>query len=74
MDVSLPGMNGVEAARILGASPSTRDIAIIGLSAGAKKHERSAAENAGLFRYLTKPLDMDEMVDALHAALVRVEA
>ena len=71
MDVNLPGMNGIEATRRLRASPETRDIPVIGLSAAAMPRDHRLAQDAGFFRYLTKPFDVDEMMHALEAVLVR---
>ncbi len=71
MDVNLPGMSGIDATRRLRASPSTQDIPVIGLSAAAMPRDRQLAAEAGFFRYLTKPFDIDEMMDALEAVLVR---
>ena len=73
MDVNLPGMNGIEATKRLKASPLTRDIPVIGLSAAAMPRDRQLAADAGFFRYLTKPFDIDEMMSALEAVLVRRE-
>jgi len=73
MDVNLPGMNGIEATRRLRASPRTCDIPVIGLSAAAMLRDRRLAEDAGFFRYLTKPFDVGDMLDALEAVLARRE-
>lgn len=39
MDITLPGMSGLEATRILKAEPTTRGICIVGLSAHAMKSD-----------------------------------
>jgi PAS domain S-box-containing protein len=73
MDINLPGMSGIEATRRLRDSPRTREIPIIGLSAAAMLRDRKLAEDAGFFRYLTKPFDVDDMMDALESALARTQ-
>jgi PAS domain S-box-containing protein len=73
MDINLPGMSGIEAAQQLRASPQTRDIPVIGLSAAAMPRDRRLAEEAGFHRYLTKPFDVSQMIDALESVLTRVE-
>lgn len=73
MDVNLPGMSGLDAARMLRDSPLTREIPVIGLSAAAMPRDRQRAEEAGFYRYLTKPFDVDDMMDALEAVIARIE-
>jgi PAS domain S-box-containing protein len=69
MDINLPGMSGFDAARRLSEWPETRGIPIIGLSAAAMPRDRKQAEEAGLYRYLTKPVDVDALVAALEEVL-----
>jgi CheY-like chemotaxis protein len=57
MDISLPGMSGLEATRILKAEPSTRGIPVVGLSAHAMKGDAEKALAAGCDGYVTKPID-----------------
>lgn len=69
MDINLPGMSGFDATRQLSAWPETRGIPIIGLSAAAMPRDRKQAEEAGLYRYLTKPVDVDALVSVLEEVL-----
>jgi protein-histidine pros-kinase len=73
MDINLPRMNGVEALHALRASDGTRAIPVIALTAAASERDRSAGLRAGFFRYLTKPLQVDALLEALRAAL-RIDA
>jgi signal transduction histidine kinase/ActR/RegA family two-component response regulator len=70
MDINLPGMSGFEATRQLREWPETRNIPVIGLSAAAMPRDRKRAEEAGLYRYLTKPVDVDALVATLEEVLV----
>lgn len=70
MDINLPGMSGFDATRQLTTWPETRGIPIIGLSAAAMPRDRKQAEEAGLYRYLTKPVDVDALVSVLEEVLV----
>lgn len=57
LDMSLPVMDGWEAASQIKAMPATRHIPIIGLSAHAMSGDRAKALAAGCDDYLTKPVD-----------------
>jgi CheY-like chemotaxis protein len=69
MDINLPGISGIEAMKILGADPSTKHIPIIALSANAVPRDIEIALEAGFFKYLTKPIKVNEFMDTLDAAL-----
>jgi PAS domain S-box-containing protein len=71
LDVNLPGMSGFEAAAQLRASPETRAIPIIGLSAAALPRDAARAKQAGFHRYLTKPVKVAELTDVLEELLLR---
>jgi CheY-like chemotaxis protein len=68
MDINLPGMSGFDALRALKESHETKDIPIIALTAAASERDRRRGEQAGFFRYLTKPVRVDEFEVALEAA------
>lgn len=65
MDINLPGMNGFEALRVLRATPATSRIPVIALTAVAFEGGRSAGEAAGFYRYLTKPVNVEELETVL---------
>jgi DNA-binding response OmpR family regulator len=67
MDINLPGMSGIDALRVLRASPETNDIPVIALSAAASERDRQRGMQAGFYRYMTKPVKVDELLDALEA-------
>ena len=69
MDINLPGISGTEAMKILRADPSTAHIPIIALSANAVPRDIEKALEAGFFSYLTKPIRVNQFMDALDAAL-----
>ena len=57
MDISIPGIDGWEATRILRGDEATRDIPIIALTAHAMADDRRRAEAAGFTAYLAKPVE-----------------
>jgi signal transduction histidine kinase/ActR/RegA family two-component response regulator len=69
MDINLPGISGLETMKILRADPSTAHIPVIALSANAVPRDIEKALAAGFFSYLTKPLKVDQFMEALQAAL-----
>ena len=69
MDINLPGISGIDAMRILRADPLTGHIPIIAISANAMPHDIEQALSAGFFSYVTKPIRMNELLEALNVAL-----
>lgn len=57
MDISLPGMDGLEATRALKSDPVTGSIPVLALTAHAMKGDEERAHDAGCAGYLTKPID-----------------
>lgn len=69
MDINLPGINGLEALKILRKDPTTKHIPIIALSANAMPRDIEKGLQAGFFRYLTKPIKIKELMGSLDEAL-----
>ncbi|MEO8157963.1 MAG: ATP-binding protein [Betaproteobacteria bacterium] len=70
MDINLPGISGIEAMKILRADPSTAHIPIIALSANAVPRDIERGLESGFFNYLTKPIKVNQFMDALDVALI----
>ena len=62
-------MSGFEAVKRLRGWPETRDIPVIGLSAAALSADTTRAKRAGFYRYLTKPVKVDELTAVLEELL-----
>ena len=69
LDINLPGMSGLEAVRVLKSWPETRDIPVIALSAAAMERDVRRGVEAGFYRYLTKPIQVDELLATLEQLL-----
>ncbi|MEI6655695.1 MAG: PAS domain S-box protein [Verrucomicrobiota bacterium] len=69
MDINLPGINGIEAMKILRLDPLTAHIPIVALSANAIPHDIEKGLEAGFFRYLTKPIKVDQFMDTLNEVM-----
>lgn len=57
MDLSLPGMDGLEAVRLLRSNSAVNYLPVIALTAHAMKGDEAIAISAGFDGYLTKPID-----------------
>lgn len=66
LDINLPGASGVQGVRQWRALPYLRDLPIIALSANVMPSAVRAGLDAGFDRYLTKPLDFDALLQAVH--------
>ncbi len=69
MDMSLPVLDGWEAARQLKATPETRAIPIIALTAHAMVGDREKAIEAGCNDYDTKPIEFPRLLGKIDAVL-----
>ena len=61
-DIKMPGMDGYEFCRALKASPETRAIPVIFISALGETRDKVKAFEAGGVDYLTKPFQAEEIV------------
>ncbi|MDO8811746.1 MAG: ATP-binding protein, partial [Gallionella sp.] len=69
MDINLPGISGIQALKILREDPATAHIPVVALSANAMHRDIEKGLEAGFFRYLTKPIKINEFMNALDDAL-----
>ncbi|MBU4075401.1 MAG: response regulator [Euryarchaeota archaeon] len=67
MDIELPGMDGVEATRLI--KKRHIDIPVIALTSYAMKGDRDRFLAAGFDGYISKPLDVTDFIDKLNKLL-----
>jgi len=65
LDMSLPVMDGWQAAQQVKKDPETAGIAIIGLSAHAMDGDREKALDAGCDEYESKPIDFSRLLEKI---------
>jgi CheY-like chemotaxis protein len=69
LDIQLPEIDGFELLRRLRADEATRAIPAIAVSAGAMPADIERALQAGFAAYLTKPLDLTDLLHAVQQHL-----
>ncbi|WP_270205229.1 MULTISPECIES: hybrid sensor histidine kinase/response regulator [unclassified Coprococcus] len=72
MDVQMPIMNGYEATRQIRAldDPALAGITILAMTANAFDEDRKEALECGMDGFLSKPIDIEELISILHAHLL----
>ena len=71
MDVQMPVMNGIEATKIIRELPDAKkaNIPIVAMTANAFDEDRKAAAECGMNGFISKPINMEEVIGALHSVL-----
>lgn len=69
MDLSLPGIDGWEATRLLKGDPLTASIPIIALTAHALSEDEQKAREAGCDDFDIKPVDLTRLLSKITALL-----
>lgn len=69
MDLIMPTMDGFEATKQLRQNPEAQDITVIAISASASDKTRKESFAANCDDYITKPFDLDELLDKLQRYL-----
>jgi CheY-like chemotaxis protein len=65
MDLTLPGMDGLEATRRLKANPRTGRIPVIALTGWAAQEDRDRAMAAGCDEFDTKPIELARLIEKI---------
>ncbi|MEV4282341.1 response regulator [Actinoplanes xinjiangensis] len=71
LDVSMPGLSGIDVCRMLRADPSTAGMLIIMLTARVQEQDVEGGFSAGADDYVTKPFSPRELVSRIQALLTR---
>jgi len=69
LDINLPGISGLQVLQLLRENPRTEDIPVLAVSANAMPGDIKKGQDAGFFRYLTKPILVDSFMTAIDDAL-----
>lgn len=70
LDINLPGMDGVTAARQLKSTPATQALRLVGMSAHALVSELSLIETADFDDFITKPFSYKALLQLVEKAIL----
>ena len=71
MDIALPGQSGEALTRQIKANPDWKNIPVIALTAAAMTGDRERFLKAGCDDYLSKPIDIQILVERVERSLQR---
>ena len=74
LDVSMPGLSGIDVCRMLRSDPATAGMLIIMLTARVQAQDVEGGFSAGADDYVTKPFSPRELVSRIQALLSRARA
>lgn len=69
LDMMMPEMDGYDTAQAIRANPAWKKIPVIAVTAKAMSGDRDKCINAGASDYITKPIDLDQMMSLLRVWL-----
>jgi two-component system cell cycle response regulator DivK len=71
MDIQLPGMNGIDALKVLRGKAETATIPIIAVTASVMQQDRTLITEAGFDGYIGKPINIKEFLESVNKALAK---
>jgi CheY-like chemotaxis protein len=71
MDLQMPGMGGIEATTAIRGLPGLDDVPIVALTAHSMVGDRERCLAAGMEGYLSKPIDLHQLVETVESAAAR---
>lgn len=69
LDMMMPNMDGYETATIIRKNPKLKNLPVIAVTAKAMTGDREKCINAGASDYITKPVDVDQLLSLLRVWL-----
>ena len=71
MDIMMPGMDGYEAMRAIRKNRRYKHVPMIAVTAKAMRGDREKCIEAGASDYITKPVDVDQLLSLLRVWLFK---
>ena len=69
LDINLPNMDGYQIMALLQADEATKQTPVIALSANAMKNDIQRRNTAGFKKYLSKPINVKELISSINTIL-----
>ncbi len=69
LDINMPGMDGYQVLEVLKADRTLRTVPVVAFTANAMPHDIERGKKAGFADYLTKPIEIDILVDTVARCL-----
>ncbi|WP_229754063.1 ATP-binding protein [Caballeronia grimmiae] len=69
LDLGLPGMSGLDVARQIRTTPSTKDVTLIAITGWGQPQDRARSADAGFDFHFTKPVDVRQLGQAIEGAV-----
>lgn len=73
MDIQLPGMDGLEATRIIKTDSKLKDIPVVAITGFAMQGDREKALESGCDDFITKPFDVEDLLRTIEGYYNRKE-
>jgi two-component system CheB/CheR fusion protein len=67
IDIGLPDLDGYEVARRFRENPAWADLMLVALTGYGRASDRGKSREAGFDLHLVKPMDVNELLRAIHA-------
>jgi len=74
VDIMMPDMDGYETIREVRALPQFADLPVVAVTAKAMKGDRQKCIQAGASDYVSKPVDIDQLISVLRVSIRRADA
>ncbi len=71
LDIGMPEMNGYDVARLLRSSPLGANMLLIAVTGWGQEQDKHAAREAGFDAHLTKPVNLQQVLDLIHEHVQR---
>ncbi len=65
MDIQLPGMDGLEATRMIREDPVLKNVPVVALTSYAMQGDEDKAKDAGCSGYMSKPIDTRRFLETV---------
>jgi len=69
MDIQLPGMNGMQALKVLRAEPKTAGVPVVAITASVMTQDRQQIMDTGFDGFIEKPINLKEFLSTVHSAI-----